>query len=58
MACGQDKTLMCWGVGNHGGGPTKGDIEYLKSNLRREGFNDLEFSFTVCECDPAICGLK
>ena len=36
--------MMFYGVGNHGGGPTKGDIEYLKANLEREGFNDLEFS--------------
>ena len=36
--------MLFYGVGNHGGGPTKGDIEYLKANLRREGFNDLEFS--------------
>ncbi len=36
--------MMFYGVGNHGGGPTKGDIEYLKENLEREGFNDLEFS--------------
>ena len=36
--------MMFYGVGNHGGGPTKGDIEYLKENLEREGFHDLEFS--------------
>ena len=36
--------MLFYGVGNHGGGPTKGDIEYLKLNLKREGFNDLEFS--------------
>ena len=36
--------MLFYGVGNHGGGPTKGDIEYLKANLRREGYNDLEFS--------------
>ncbi len=36
--------MLFYGVGNHGGGPTKGDIEYLKANLEREGYNDLEFS--------------
>ena len=36
--------MMFYGVGNHGGGPTKGDIEYLKANLEREGYNELEFS--------------
>lgn len=36
--------MMFYGVGNHGGGPTKGDIEYLMENLEREGFNELEFS--------------
>ncbi|MBO5895745.1 MAG: alpha-mannosidase [Clostridia bacterium] len=36
--------MMFYGVGNHGGGPTRGDIEYLKANLERDGFNDLEFS--------------
>lgn len=36
--------MLFYGVGNHGGGPTKGDIEYLRENLEREGYNDLEFS--------------
>ena len=36
--------MMFYGVGNHGGGPTKGDIEYLKENLTKEGFAELEFS--------------
>ena len=36
--------MLFYGIGNHGGGPTRGDIEYLKENLEREGYNDLEFS--------------
>ncbi len=36
--------MLFYGVGNHGGGPTKGDIEYLKENLHREGYCDLKFS--------------
>ncbi len=36
--------MLFYGVGNHGGGPTKGDIEYLMENLEREGYNELEFS--------------
>ncbi len=36
--------MLFYGVGNHGGGPTKGDIEYLKENLEREGYNSLKFS--------------
>ncbi len=35
--------MLFYGVGNHGGGPTRGDIEYLRDNLEREGYNDLEF---------------
>ncbi len=35
--------MLFYGVGNHGGGPTKGDIEYLRENLEREGYNELEF---------------
>ena len=35
--------MLFYGVGNHGGGPTRGDIEYLIENLEREGYNDLEF---------------
>ncbi len=35
--------MLFYGVGNHGGGPTRGDIEYLMKNLEREGYNDLEF---------------
>ena len=36
--------MLFYGVGNHGGGPTKGAIEYLKANLKKEGYNELEFS--------------
>ena len=36
--------MLFYGVGNHGGGPARGDIEYLIENLEREGYNDLEFS--------------
>lgn len=36
--------MLFYGVGNHGGGPTRGDIEYLRENLEREGYNELEFS--------------
>lgn len=36
--------MLFYGVGNHGGGPTKGDIEYLRTMLEREGYNDMEFS--------------
>ena len=36
--------MLFYGVGNHGGGPTRGDIEFLKENLEREGYNELEFS--------------
>lgn len=42
-----DKTghgmMLFYGVGNHGGGPTKGDIEHLKK-LEEDGFYELEFS--------------
>lgn len=42
-----DKTghgmMLFYGVGNHGGGPTKGDIEHLKK-LADDGFCELEFS--------------
>lgn len=34
--------MLFYGVGNHGGGPTRGDIEHLK-DLKEKGFN-LEFS--------------
>lgn len=36
--------MLFYGVGNHGGGPTKGDIEHLKERLEGEGFAPLEFS--------------
>ena len=35
--------MVFYGVGNHGGGPTKGDIEYLKS-LMDNGADYLKFS--------------
>ncbi len=36
--------MLFYGVGNHGGGPTRGDIEYLRENLEREGYTPLTFS--------------
>lgn len=36
--------MLFYGVGNHGGGPTRGDIEYLSDTLKKEGYNDMEFS--------------
>ncbi|MBQ2847890.1 MAG: alpha-mannosidase [Clostridia bacterium] len=35
--------MMFFGVGNHGGGPTKGDIDYLLE-LKEKGYEELEFS--------------
>ncbi len=35
--------MLFYGVGNHGGGPTKGDIEYIKS-LKAQGAENLKFS--------------
>lgn len=35
--------MMFFGVGNHGGGPTKGDIDYL-NELRKNGYEELEYS--------------
>lgn len=36
--------MLFYGVGNHGGGPTRGDIEYLMSKMESDGFAPLEFS--------------
>ncbi len=36
--------MLFYGVGNHGGGPTKGDIEFMLRNMKTDGFCDLEFS--------------
>lgn len=35
--------MLFFGVGNHGGGPTKGDLDYLLE-LQEEGFEELEYS--------------
>ncbi|MBE6770819.1 MAG: alpha-mannosidase [Ruminococcaceae bacterium] len=35
--------MMFFGVGNHGGGPTKGDMDYI-TDLMDNGFEELEFS--------------
>ena len=35
--------MLFYGVGNHGGGPTRGDIEYMRS-LKAQGFEELGFS--------------
>jgi alpha-mannosidase len=39
--------MLFYGVGNHGGGPTKGDLEHLCSKLKSDGFSELEFSSPV-----------
>lgn len=36
--------MLFYGVGNHGGGPTRGDVEFLSANMKKEGFFDLQFS--------------
>ncbi|MCQ2475003.1 MAG: alpha-mannosidase [Clostridia bacterium] len=35
--------MIFYGVGNHGGGPTKGDIDYILG-LKKDGYDDLKFS--------------
>ena len=35
--------MLFFGVGNHGGGPTKGDLDYLKE-LKENGYEELEYS--------------
>lgn len=40
----QHAMMLFYGVGNHGGGPTKGDLDFLISNMKSEGFCELEFS--------------
>lgn len=47
-------TMMFYGVGNHGGGPTKADIEYLQSLKKREGKPALKFS-SPDEFFTALC---
>ncbi len=36
--------MLFYGVGNHGGGPTRGDIEHLKEKMKTDGFEELKFS--------------
>ena len=47
--------MLFYGVGNHGGGPTKGDIDYIKS-LMDEGCEELKFS-SPDEYFKSICAL-
>ncbi len=35
--------MLFYGVGNHGGGPTKGDIEHLTA-IKNEGYGSMKFS--------------
>ncbi len=35
--------MLFLGVGNHGGGPTKGDLDYLEE-LKKNGYSELEYS--------------
>ncbi|MEE0638811.1 MAG: glycoside hydrolase family 38 C-terminal domain-containing protein, partial [Acutalibacteraceae bacterium] len=36
--------MIFYGVGNHGGGPTRGLIEYVQTQLKRDGYHDMVFS--------------
>ncbi|MDR2526228.1 MAG: alpha-mannosidase [Oscillospiraceae bacterium] len=36
--------MLFYGVGNHGGGPTKADIAFLQEKMKKEGFTALQFS--------------
>ena len=36
--------MLFYGVGNHGGGPTRGDIEHLIEKMQTEGYESLKFS--------------
>lgn len=36
--------MMFYGIGNHGGGPTRGDLEYLIDSLKKDGHHELCFS--------------
>lgn len=36
--------MIFYGVGNHGGGPTRWCIEYLESQLKKDGYHDMIFS--------------
>ncbi len=43
LKCGSD-VMLFYGVGNHGGGPTKGDIEHLISLKEKDGDTGIKFS--------------
>ena len=36
--------MMFYGVGNHGGGPTRGVIEHAQTEMKQEGFHEMLFS--------------
>ena len=36
--------MLFYGIGNHGGGPTKADLAHLVDKMKQDGFDNLEFS--------------
>lgn len=44
MAVENHGMMIFYGVGNHGGGPTRRCIEYLESQLKKDGYHDMIFS--------------
>lgn len=36
--------MLFYGVGNHGGGPTRGDIEFMMDKMKEEGYENIKFS--------------
>ena len=40
----QRGVMLFYGVGNHGGGPTRSDIEFLMDKMTEEGYKNVKFS--------------
>ena len=36
--------MLFYGVGNHGGGPTRGDLDHLTEKMAQEGYRNVKFS--------------
>ena len=36
--------MLFYGIGNHGGGPTKADLAHIAQTMQKDGFKNLEFS--------------
>ncbi|MBQ1947085.1 MAG: alpha-mannosidase [Clostridia bacterium] len=53
--CNKENVLLCWGIGNHGGGPSRGDLEAISDYMEQ---NKNEVRVLHSDCDTYFASVK